>query len=149
MALRYAGARDCDSPLPGVSPWWYHHSVAEIRAAGGVVVRGDEVLLVHRPRYDDWSLPKGKLDDGESFEEAALREVLEETGYTCVLGEPLGSTHYESRGRPKEVRWFAMEAKGDPVEHDDEVDEVRWVTGAEALELLTYDRDRTLLSRLR
>ena len=152
MPLRYAGARAGDSPLPGVSPWCYHHLVAvspEIRAAGGVVVRDGEVLLVHRPRYDDWSLPKGKLDDGETFEEAALREVLEETGYTCVLGPWLGSTHYESRGGSKEVRWFLMEARGDPVPHDDEVDDLRWVTPAEALEVLSYERDRELVRRLR
>jgi 8-oxo-dGTP diphosphatase len=148
MPLRYAGAGGCDSPLPGVSSWCYHHLVG-IRAAGGVVLRDGEVLLVHRPRYDDWSLPKGKLDDGESFEEAALREVLEETGYACVLGAPLGTTRYESRGRPKEVRWFAMEPTGDAVAHDDEVDEVRWVTPADALRLLTYERDRELLNRLR
>ena len=112
-------------------------------------MRDGKVLLVHRPRYDDWSLPKGKLDDGESFEQAAIREVLEETGYACVLGEPLGTTRYESRGRPKEVRWFAMEPAGDPVAHDDEVDEVRWVTRADASALQTYERDRELLNRLR
>ncbi len=114
-----------------------------------MVVRGGEVLVVHRPRYDDWSLPKGKLDDGESFEQCALREVLEETGYACVLGEPIGTSRYESRGRPKEVHWFVMEPTGDPTALDGEVDEVRWVPPAEALRLLTYDRDRELLSRLR
>jgi 8-oxo-dGTP pyrophosphatase MutT (NUDIX family) len=123
--------------------------MAEIRAAGGVVVRDGEVLVVHRPRYDDWSLPKGKLEDGETFEHAALREVLEETGYVCTLGDPLGSTRYESRGKPKEVRWFLMEAQGEPGSHDDEVDEICWRPLPEAIGMLTYERDRELLSRLR
>jgi 8-oxo-dGTP diphosphatase len=123
--------------------------MGEIRAAGGVVVRDGEVLVVHRPRYDDWSLPKGKLEDGESFEQGALREVLEETGYVCTLGEPLGSTRYESRGKPKEVRWFLMEVQGAAGPHDDEVDEIRWLSRPEAVGLLTYERDRELLSRLR
>jgi 8-oxo-dGTP pyrophosphatase MutT (NUDIX family) len=123
--------------------------VAEILAAGGVVVLDGQVLLVHRLRYDDWSLPKGKLEEGESFEQAALREVHEETGYACALGESLGSTWYESRGRPKEVRWFRMEPVGEAGAHEAAIDEIRWVTPAEALDLLSYARDRELLSRLR
>ena len=114
-----------------------------------MVVRDGEVLVVHRPRYDDWSLPKGKLEGGESFEQAALREVLEETGYVCTLGDLLGSTRYESRGKPKEVRWFLMEVQGEPGPHDHEVDEIRWRPLPEAIDLLTYERDRELLSRLR
>jgi 8-oxo-dGTP pyrophosphatase MutT (NUDIX family) len=123
--------------------------VETILAAGGVVALDGKVLVVHRLRYGDWSLPKGKLEDGETFEEAALREVLEETGYACTLGEPIGSTSYESRGRPKEVRWFRMEPVGEAAAHEDEIDEVRWVTPAEAVGLLSYARDRELLSRLR
>lgn len=103
---------------------------------------------MHRPKYDDWSLPKGKLDEGESFEEAALREVEEETGWRCELGDELEPTHYTDRkGRAKLVRWWAMS----PVERSDwepdhEVDEVRWVPVADAAELLSYEHDRELLS---
>ena len=118
-----------------------------IRAAGGVVVRDGRVLLVHRPRYDDWTLPKGKLEPGEAWEEAALREVEEEAGVRCELGAFLGSTRYEHRGEPKEVRWWAMTADGEP-RPSDEVDEVRWASVAEAAELLSYDGERELLQRV-
>ena len=84
-----------------------------VEAAGGVVVRtgaGPEVAVVHRPRYDDWSLPKGKLDPGESFEDAALREVEEETGVRCRLRGALEPSSYrDHKGREKLVRWFLME----------------------------------------
>jgi 8-oxo-dGTP diphosphatase len=114
-----------------------------VQAAGGVVVRGGQVAVVHRPRYDDWSLPKGKLDDGESFEDAALREVEEETGLRCALVRELPTIRYEVRGRPKEVRYWAMEVVGEtPFVPNDEVDQLRWVEPHEALALLTYDRDR-------
>ena len=120
-----------------------------VRAAGGVVVRDGRVLLIHRPEYGDWSLPKGKLHDGESWEEGALREVEEETGLRCVLGEEAGVTRYvDSRGRNKEVRYFRMTSAGD-ARAQNEVDEVRWVTPDEATALLSYARDRELLSSLR
>jgi 8-oxo-dGTP diphosphatase len=119
-----------------------------IRAAGGVVVRGERVLLVHRGRYDDWSLPKGKLEQGESWEEAALREVREETGLRCELGAYLGTTAYEHGGEPKEVRWWAMTAAGEPGPTD-EVDEVRWATLDEAAGLLSYEGERELLKSFR
>ena len=113
------------------------------RAAGGVVVRDGRVLVVHRPRYDDWSLPKGKLKLGESWEAAALREVEEETGLRCELGELVGATRYGL----KEVRYFRMTCEGEP-RAQNEVDEVRWVPLAEAAGLLTYERDADLLRRL-
>ena len=120
-----------------------------VRAAGGVIVRGGSVLLVHRPRYDDWTLPKGKLEDGESWEDAAVREVAEETGLRCELGEEAGRTRYvDSRGRNKEVRYFRMQSDGEPAPQN-ETDEVRWVPLADAPELLSYARDRALVSRLR
>jgi 8-oxo-dGTP diphosphatase len=106
-------------------------------------VRNGQVAVVHRPRYDDWSLPKGKLDPGESFEDAALREVEEETGLRCRLVRELPEVRYEVRGRPKLVRYWAMEVVGEtPFEPNDEVDDVRWVERDEALALLSYDRDR-------
>ena len=124
-----------------------------IEAAGGVVTRpgptGDfEVLVVHRPRYDDWSLPKGKLDPGETPARGAYREVLEETGVECEVGASLPPHRYEDRhGRPKVVHWFAMTPRAEhPRTDDEEVDEVRWVSPAEAADLLTYDADRALVA---
>ena len=114
-----------------------------VRAAGGIVVRDGLVLVVHRPRYDDWSLPKGKLRLGESWEAAAVREVEEETGLRCELGELVGATRYGL----KEVRYFRMTCEGEP-RAQNEVDEVRWVRLTEAAALLTYERDADLLSRL-
>jgi 8-oxo-dGTP pyrophosphatase MutT (NUDIX family) len=121
--------------------------VSVVRAAGGVVLRDRKVALVHRPKYDDWTFPKGKADDGESDEDCALREVVEETGLHCRLGNELSSTEYiDSRGRPKRVRWWRMDPlEDDGFEPNDEVDEVRWVSPAEAAQLLSYDRDRALL----
>jgi 8-oxo-dGTP diphosphatase len=120
----------------------------EVRAAGGVVLRDGSVLVVHRPEYDDWTLPKGKLEPGESWHEAACREVEEETGLDCEAGEEVGRTHYtDSRGRSKEVRYFRMDAEGEPVASN-EVDEVRWVAIADASALLTYQRDRDLMTEL-
>jgi 8-oxo-dGTP diphosphatase len=124
-----------------------------VKAAGGVVWRrsdGDvEIAVVHRPRYDDWSLPKGKLDEGEGFEDAALREVEEETGLRCRLGRELGETHYEDRkGRPKVVRYWAMTDCDGEFEPNEEVDELRWVPIADAKGVLTYDFDRELVDRV-
>ena len=120
-------------------------TAAEVRAAGGVVLRDGAVLLVHRPAYDDWTLPKGKLDPGESWEEAARREVEEETGLDCKPGAEVGRSFYnDSRGRSKEVRYYRMEADGDP-EPRNEVDEVRWVLLEDAAGVLSYERDRELV----
>ena len=125
-----------------------------VEAAGGVVLRADDdgmkICVVHRPRYDDWTLPKGKLDPDETFEEAALREVEEETGFRCELGPELPSTHYtDGKGRPKIVRYWLMEVVGGEFVPNDEVDEVRWMTAHEAVDALTYERDRELVAGVR
>lgn len=124
-----------------------------VRAGGGVVWRRDDggpvqILVVHRPRYDDWSLPKGKCDEGESDADCALREVEEETGFTSRLGPELPSTRYrDNKGRPKTVRYWAME----PVSGDGrftpnaEIDEIRWLLVPDALALLSYDHDRPVV----
>ena len=122
-----------------------------VRAAGGVVYRNDgdgalDVLLVHRPRYDDWTLPKGKLLSGESDEAAALREVEEETGLRCELGDELPSSRYRDKsGRRKVVRYWVMRPLGGQFEPHDEVDEVRWLRLDEADGALSYPRDREIL----
>jgi 8-oxo-dGTP pyrophosphatase MutT (NUDIX family) len=121
-----------------------------IRAAGGVVVRDGAVLVVHRPRYDDWSFPKGKADhDGEPDEDTALREVQEETGLRCELGEPLPAVTYtDHQGRRKIVRYWCMREARGAFRRSDEVDEIRWLSPAEARSLLTYDHDRALVDAL-
>lgn len=122
-----------------------------VLAGGGVVWRSGpngepEVLLVHRPKYDDWAFPKGKLDSGETIEECALREVREETGFVCTLGPRLTMTSYVDRkGRPKEVRYWVMTVESGEFEATDEVDELRWVDVDQARWLLSYDRDREVL----
>jgi 8-oxo-dGTP pyrophosphatase MutT (NUDIX family) len=125
-------------------------SDAEVLAAGGLVTReGPEIAVVHRPRYGDWSLPKGKLDKGESFEDGALREVEEETGFTCRITGTLGETSYHDRkDRPKLVRYFAMTVESGEFKPNDEVDELRWVSPQEALGILAYDFDRELVGKL-
>ena len=126
---------------------------AEVKASGGVVWRrgdrGLEVALVHRPKYDDWSFPKGKLDPGECWEEAALREVEEEIGLRCRLGHELPPTAYaDDKGRSKVVRYWLMEPLDGAFSASREVDEMRWLPVAEARALLTYEHDRELLREL-
>ncbi len=123
---------------------------AEVLAAGGVVVEGEgpqaRTALIHRPKYGDWTLPKGKLDPGEGFEQAALREVEEETGLRCELGRELGSVAYlDRKGRSKLVRYWLMRPLSGRFEPNDEVDELRWADTAAAAELLTYGHDLELV----
>ena len=135
----------------------------EVLAAGGLVWRDAvvtgadgapehaiEVVIIHRPRQDDWSFPKGKLDKGETFEQAAVREVEEETGLVCELGDEVDQVRYRDRqGRLKEVRYWVMHvARVGTWQPGDEVDRRRWATVADADELLTYDHDRALLAGL-
>ena len=109
--------------------------------------REGRVLLVHRPKYDDWTFPKGKAEDGETDEECALREVWEETGFTCRLLEELTSTEYvDSRGRPKRVRWWRMRIVAGTFAPTEEVDEIQWLPGPDAATLLSYSRDLVLLT---
>jgi 8-oxo-dGTP pyrophosphatase MutT (NUDIX family) len=125
-----------------------------VRAAGGLVLRrGDdgtgEILVVHRPAYGDWSFPKGKLEAGESEEDAAVREVEEETGLRCRLEREVATTRYrDGSGRPKTVRYWLMTPVGGALAPAHEVDDARFVPVPDAARLLTYDRDRVLLDVL-
>lgn len=107
-----------------------------------------DVVLVHRPRYDDWSIPKGKVDPGETDEEAALREVEEETTLVARLGDELPGTRYVDRGgRNKSVRYWAMTAAGEPAGAH-EVDAALWLPFGQARDRLSYERDRAVLDAL-
>ncbi len=127
--------------------------MAAVKAAGGVVRRdgphGVEILVVHRPRYDDWSLPKGKLDGEETFEQAALREVEEETGVRATLREELPPVRYrDAKGRDKLVRYWVMDVVDQGhFAPNDEVDEIRWLAPGVASDLLSYLRDAELVRR--
>lgn len=137
-------------------------AMTDVRAAGGLVWRplvggaadDFEVIVVHRPRYDDWSLPKGKHEPGEDDAACALREVEEETGLRCVIERALGSDQYQDRnGRPKQVTWFLMRPVDEAEPHQaatdavvPEVDEVRWMSADDALILLSYEHDRLLVA---
>jgi 8-oxo-dGTP pyrophosphatase MutT (NUDIX family)/phosphohistidine phosphatase SixA len=128
-----------------------------IVAAGAVVWRpafvhrnGVEICLVHRPRYDDWSLPKGKLDDGEHVLACAVREVEEETGHRVVLGRPLPTQHYEVNGVPKRVHYWAARADDKAAEWigTKEIDEVEFLPAADAVRRLTHPRDAAVAAAL-
>jgi 8-oxo-dGTP diphosphatase len=149
VAVRVGEARARRDEGPAVSN--------TIRAAGGLVVRASEhdrergavVLVVHRPQYDDWTFPKGKLEPDETDEECAVREVEEETGLRCELGDELPSTSYvDSLGRAKSVRYWRMRVVSGELAFVREVDDARWVTLGEAAEILTYPRDLALLVAL-
>lgn len=118
-----------------------------VQAAGGVVLREGRVCIIHRPDYEDWSLPKGKLDAGESHEDAAVREVHEETGLRCRLGAELSSQDYTDRkGRPKTVRWWAMAVLADEgLKPSEEVDARRWIPVEQVETFLPYEHDRALV----
>lgn len=122
-----------------------------IRAAGGIVTRVGlagrvEVAVVYREARGDWTFPKGKLDEGETFEDAAVREVLEETGLRCRITRFAGTTNYTHRkGRPKIVAYYLMEVSDGEFSPNEEVDELVWVPLAEVHERLTWDRDRELV----
>jgi 8-oxo-dGTP pyrophosphatase MutT (NUDIX family) len=119
-----------------------------IRAAGGIILRNGSVLLVHRPRYDDWTLPKGKLEPGEGLLEAAVREVREETGLGCLAGPRLVTVGYvDASGRDKSAHYWAMAAAGDDLAPTKEIDEARWTSFEDAETQLSYDRDRRVLVR--
>jgi 8-oxo-dGTP diphosphatase len=126
---------------------------AEVRAGGGVIWRPSQwlpgtvdIVLVHRPAYDDWSLPKGKADPGESDEDAARREVAEETGLECELGTELPSTRYLDRyAKPKVVRYWIMQSVGGQLKGSNEVDIARWLPFDRARQMLSYERDHPVL----
>ncbi|HEX7096431.1 MAG TPA: NUDIX hydrolase [Acidimicrobiales bacterium] len=142
---------DADAPT-GSDDTFLHDASDDgiVRAAGGVVMRPAadhvEVLLVHRPRYDDWTFPKGKARQGEPDEVAALREVEEETGYRCTLGPEVARTSYvDEHGRGKSVRYWVMTVDEGAFAPNDEVDVVVWLPPESARQRLSYDLDRTVL----
>ena len=120
-----------------------------IRAAGAILHRDGLVAVVHRPKYDDWTLPKGKLEDGESDRDAAVREVEEETGHVGTIERDLGTIGYDVEAGPKSVRYFLMAAGAGGRTLAKDVDRVRWVGIDEAVTLVSYDRDREVLERAR
>ncbi len=131
------------------------NGAGEVRAAGGVVCRTGadgqlEVLLVHRSHYDDWTVPKGKVEEGESDEDCAVREVEEETGVRGRLAVELPSVRWRDRfDRPKVARYWRMEPlDGASARPQNEVDEVVWLPGHEAVDRLTYERDVAVLQPL-
>lgn len=124
----------------------------DITAAGGVVLARQggrtRIAVIHRPKYMDWSLPKGKLEKGEDWLEAALREVWEETGHRCEASVELPSVSYlDRKARRKLVRYWLMTPVEGKFEPHGEVDELRWLTSREAGRLLTYDHDRELVRK--
>jgi 8-oxo-dGTP diphosphatase len=128
-------------------------SPVAVEAAGGVVLRegpaGPEVLVVHRPSYDDWTFPKGKLNKGEPALDGALREVAEETGFTCRADDELPEVRYvDNLGRSKRVRYWTMTVTGGDFRPNHEVDQIRWISLPDAATTLSYPHDRELLTSL-
>jgi 8-oxo-dGTP diphosphatase len=129
----------------------YRPPLDVIQAAGGLIVRRQfgqlQIAIVHRPEHQDWSFPKGKLEESETFEDAAKREVFEETGFSCRMLRFIGHTEYVDRkGRPKVVAYWVMAADAGEFVANDEVDDLRWVDLSEAASSLSYDRDRELVA---
>jgi 8-oxo-dGTP diphosphatase len=147
------GVPSASAAPPEDPPFGTETQEGVVRASGGLVLTGAGngaplVALVHRPRYDDWTFPKGKLLEGETDEAGALREVLEETGLSCRLGRDLGAIEYrDGEGRRKVVRYWAMRSVDGAFVPTEEVDELRWVPVEEAGPSLTYPHDRELLER--
>ncbi len=131
------------------------HGDAKVLAAGGVLWRGDaqtpggdrEIAVVHRPKYDDWSLPKGKVDDGEQLVVTARREVCEETGAVAVCGQVVGEQRYRVAAGQKYVRYWAMANRDGDFEPSEEVDELQWLSARRAVRKLSYPHDRQLVQR--
>ncbi|MGW6393804.1 NUDIX hydrolase [Streptomyces sp. NPDC055103] len=127
---------------------------APILAAGCVLWRpavsghGIELALIHRPKWADWSHPKGKLKHGEGAREAAVREVREETGMTCELGSELPTIRYQVQGRAKEVRYWAARATSGSFEPNREVDRLIWLSPSAAQKRLTQQEDKVLVADL-
>lgn len=120
-------------------------------AAGAVLWRGERdnptVAVIHRPHYDDWSLPKGKVDPGESLPVTAAREIREETGYDVTLGKLIGKVTYPVQGRTKVVYYWMGHVDGGEFVANNEVDEIRWLSFSEAAGLLSYDVDTKVLAK--
>lgn len=132
----------------------YQHQNKVGEAAGGILWKetssGRKLAIIHRERYDDWSLPKGRRDSGESWQETALREVWEETGCRATLGAFIGSTSYVINGytTPKVVLfWHMTVQKNCKFQPNEEVDRIKWVSPKKALKLLTYKDERTILRK--
>lgn len=130
-----------------------YNNIGEVRASGGAVIDAQSepprVLMIHRPRYGDWSMPKGKVRPGEDDAQAALREVAEETGLTCELGAALGTMHYRDRkGRPKAVRFWVMHPVAGQFMPSDEVDRCEWLAFDEAAERATRPTEKKLIALL-
>lgn len=125
-----------------------------IRAAGCVLWRRSalsgslEICVIHRPKYDDWSHPKGKLEPDEAPLAAALREVREETGHTCTPGPSLPTAHYQTGSRQKQVMYWAAESTGGHFTPNREVDRIRWLPPSEARSRLSHPQDRGLVDAL-
>lgn len=121
-----------------------------IQAAGGILWKKEgsikKLAVVHRHKHKDWSLPKGKVDPGETWKKAALREVLEETGYAAKIKKYAGSISYLLDGKPKVVLFWHMEAKTEKKNKmNGEVDQVKWLTVDEASQILDYPDEITLI----
>src|SRR5262249_51800028 len=139
MATPIASATPADPPV--------------IKAAGGILQRttprGEEVMVVYRKRHQDWTLPRGKVRDGESFQEAAVREVLEETGCSCSIGSYLGTISYSDKGVPKVVLFWKMSVVDDKgARTNEEIGEAAWLQIPAAIERLTHPQEKALLSRM-